>query len=43
MWSGLKTEDERNVMEAALMDLSCLEALGHTEGSTKTAEVTENK
>lgn len=27
IWSGLKTEDERNKMDAALTDLTCLETL----------------
>lgn len=43
IWSGLKSEDERNMMEAALMDLNCLEALGHIDINTKKAEATENK
>ncbi|XP_023703307.1 ribonuclease P/MRP protein subunit POP5 [Cryptotermes secundus] len=43
IWSRLKSEDERNMMEAALMDLNCLEALGHIDINTKKAEATENK
>jgi hypothetical protein len=43
IWSGLKSEDERNMMEAALMDLNSLEALGYGAMSTKKAEATGNK
>jgi hypothetical protein len=43
IWSQLKTEDERNMMEAALMDLNSLEALGYTNVNTKKAEATGNK
>jgi hypothetical protein len=43
IWSGLKTEDERNMMEAALMDLNSLEAFGYRDTSTKKAQATENK
>jgi hypothetical protein len=30
IWTGLKTEDERNKMDAALTDLTCLETLWQT-------------
>jgi hypothetical protein len=43
IWSGLKTEAERNLMESALMDLSSLEAFGCTQVGTKKADATENK
>jgi hypothetical protein len=43
IWSGLKSEDERNMMEAALMDLNSLEALGYTDINPKKAKATENK
>jgi hypothetical protein len=43
IWSRLKTEDERNMMEAALMDLNSLEALGYIDIRTKNAQATENK
>lgn len=43
IWSGLKSEDEKNMMEAALMDLNYLEALGYSGINTKKAEATENK
>jgi hypothetical protein len=43
IWSGLKSDDEKNTMEAALMDLNSLEALGYIDINTKKAEAIENK
>jgi hypothetical protein len=43
IWSGLKTEDEKNMMEAAIMNLNCLEVFGNTDINTKRAQVTEKK
>jgi hypothetical protein len=43
IWSGLETEDEKNMMEAALMNMNFLEALGNTNINTKRAQVAGKK
>jgi hypothetical protein len=43
IWSGLETEDDRIMMEDALMNFNCLEGMGSRGFSTKKAQAAENK